>query len=149
MSVLDDFSLAPGTPHVHTVCSVPRFRLKWPFTRTLRVAARKIVTQCISVVEFTHTLCCALLRCTSKNTRSVSTNAAQQHAAQRMRERSITLTATLTGLLSVLSSQWSRTLPDVFLNRTISADYFSFFRRLLSTHLFACCTIYCGNLLMQ
>jgi len=114
-------------------------------TYAARCCAKDSNSVYFSVDIHTYTV----LRCTSKNTRSVSTNAAQQRAAQRMCERSITLTATLTGLLSVLSSQWSRTLPDVFLNRTISADYFSFFRRLLSTHLFACCTIYCGNLLMQ
>ena len=37
-----------------------------PFTHALRAAARETITRCISMVVFTHTLRCALLRCASK-----------------------------------------------------------------------------------
>jgi len=55
-------------------------------TLTTRLPShREIVTQCISMVAFTHTLLCAMLRCASKNTRSVLP--VQRSNAQRMCER--------------------------------------------------------------
>jgi len=53
---------------------------KGPFTYTMRVAAREIVTPRISMVAFTHTPRCALLCCARK-----------KHKRQHMCERRMIL----------------------------------------------------------
>jgi len=53
---------------------------KGPFTHTMRVAAREIVTPRISMVAFTHTPRCALLCCARK-----------KHKRQHMCERRMIL----------------------------------------------------------
>jgi len=55
-------------------------------------AARQTVTQCFSMVAFTHTLRCALIRCASKTQEAFLS--AQRINAQRMCEQPITHSGT-------------------------------------------------------